>query len=149
MISVTGRVDAPPAAVWAYLSEPGRLVRLNPDLIEMRGLDPVGPLHTGQRWVERSRTPLGDQELQTRVIEVDPEGLRIRLESRGPMGTRIQGGLQLAAVGGATEVTMEHRLTLPGGPLMSGAATALLAGRVRQGSEGALARLAAGVKQVP
>lgn len=148
VIQVTGRVDALPGAVWDYLCDPGRMVRLNPDLIEMRGLDPPGPLHTGQRWVERSRTPLGEQELQTRVVEVEHPQWRIRLESRGPIGTRIQGSLQLSPADAGTQVTLEHHLTLPGGPLVSGAAMALLAGRVRQGSEAALARLAEGVKQL-
>jgi|GEM_PF-5640565 len=145
-VRATGRIDAAPETVWAYLCDPERMVRLNPDLMEIRAIAPVGALQTGQRWIERSRTPLGEQELQTRVVTVDSAEGRIRLESRGPMGVRIEGGMQLRAAGTGTEVVLEHRLTLPGGPLFSGAAAALLAGRVRQGSQAALERLAAGVR---
>lgn len=146
IVRATGRIDAAAETVWQYLCDPARMVALNPDLVEMRDLSPAGPLQTGQRWIERSRTPLGEHELQTRVVTVDRAAGRIRLESRGPMGVRIEGGMQLRAVGPATELVLEHRITLPGGGLFSGAAAAVLAGRVRQSSREALQRLASGVR---
>lgn len=147
LVRVSGRIPFPPEAVWAYLCDPDRLVHLNPDLLDWRGPDPPGTLHTGQRWVERSQTPLGLQELQTRVVGVDAIRHCVSLESRGALGTRVQGLVGLVASDGATTtVTLEHRLALPGGPWLAGAAAALLAVRVRQGSEAALVRLTAGLR---
>lgn len=143
----SGRVDAAPAAVWAYLSDPQRMVGLNPDLIAIRDLAPAGPMVVGQSWVERTRTPLGEQEVQTQVLAVDQAGGRIRLEGRGPLGVRIDGTMQLRAEGAGTAVILEHRLTVPGGPLTAGPALALLSARVRQGSRAALRRLAAGLQR--
>ncbi len=146
IVHATGRIEASPETVWAYLGDPERMVHLNQDLIEVRDISPAGALQAGQRWIERSRTPLGEQELRTRVVAVDGVDRHVRLESHGPMGVCIEGGMHLRPSGSGTEVVLEHRITLPGGPLFSGAVAALLAGRVRQNSRAALERLAAGVQ---
>ncbi len=143
------RIAAPPARVWAYLGDPARLVGLNPDLLELLDLTPAGPLQAGQHWTERQRTPLGTQQVRTRVALLDAATGRIRLDGAGPLGLHIAGDLQVRPAGTETEVSLENRLSLPGGPLLGGTALAVLAGQVRAGSRAALIRLAAAVAATP
>ena len=139
---------APRVDIWGYMIDPHRLAALNPDSVGIDAVHPAGPLQSGQHWVEHAHSPLGLQNLETRVATVDAERGVIEIQANGPFGLHITSRISLTPVtgdNGQTIVVFEHRCVWPSGPLRAVIA-GVIGARMRAGTDTALHRLARAVE---
>ena len=102
-------VDAPPATVWAVLSDVSRMGEWSPELVTMRAVLPGG-LRVGQWYVGLNRRGPVVWPTRSVVAEVEP-GRRLSWDTR-TSGARWIWELEPAADGGTRVV---HRRPVPQG----------------------------------
>jgi hypothetical protein len=88
----TAVINAPADIVWALLMDPAGWERV----FDMRvaGIDPPGPAVVGQRVCGETGPRIFHLKLTLRMMEIDPEYHRLRLEVNLPLGLSVEEDLR-------------------------------------------------------